>query len=58
MNYYNLEELKQKILLGLDLMQFLDILGVSYAEILEKFDEEITDNYETLVEALGEPPFY
>ena len=58
MQYYTIEELKAKVLAGLDLLQFLDVLDVSFAEIIEKFEEEIEENYEKLVDALGEAPYY
>lgn len=57
MNYYTIDEIKAKLLLGLDLVQFLDVLGVSFAEVLDKFEDEIEENYEALVDALGEPPY-
>ena len=58
MQYYTIEELKAKILAGLDVLQFLDALGVSFAELIDKFEEEIEENYEDLVDCLGETPYY
>ena len=58
MMYYTIEELKEKVLLGLDIIQFLDALGISFAEVIDKFEDEIVENYETVVEALGEKPFF
>jgi len=56
MNYYNLEELKARIIAGLDVYQFLDILGVSFPELVERFEDVLEDNYEELIVCLGEPP--
>lgn len=57
MQYYTIEELKAKIMVGLDVLQLLDILDISFPELLDKFEEELQDNYEALVASLGEAPY-
>lgn len=57
MNYYSLEELKAKLLHGLDVIDFLDAAGISFAEVLDRFEDTIEEKYEELVDALGEKPF-
>ena len=57
MMYYTLEELKAKIVAGMDAYQLLDILDISFFELVEKFSDEIEDAYEEIVSALGEEPF-
>lgn len=49
--YEDLEELKQLIIHTLDETEFLDILGISFAELVERFEEEIEENYPQLVAA-------
>ncbi len=57
MMYYTIEELKAKIVAALDPMQLLDILGISFAELVDKFEDELEDSYEDIILALGEEPF-
>lgn len=57
MMYYTLEELKAKIVASMDAYQLLDILDISFFELVEKFSDEIEDAYEELVEEMGEEPF-
>lgn len=57
MQYYTIEELKAKIVAGLDVYQLLDILGVSFVELVDKFDTELEEHYEALVKELGEEPY-
>ncbi len=40
-----LEELKQLIASNLDVTDFMDILGLDLADILDKFDDEINENF-------------
>ena len=56
-HYYNLDELKAKIVAGLDLYQFLDVLEISFSELVDKFEDELEENYEEFVDALGEEPY-
>lgn len=41
----DIEGLKVRIVSALDVMEFLDILGYELADILDKFDEELEENY-------------
>lgn len=47
----DLEELKLLIVHNLDVYDFLDILGVSYAELVDILEEQIEDQYEELIRA-------
>lgn len=47
-----LDELKDLIIHNLDVMEFLDILGVELADIIDKFEEEIEEHKEILLEAV------
>lgn len=47
----DLEELKLLIVHNLDIYDFLDILGVSYAELVDILEEQIEDQYEELARA-------
>lgn len=47
------EDLKELIASRLDPLEFLDLLGYSMWELVEKFDDEIKDNFEELVKACG-----
>lgn len=51
MIYDDLEELKLLIVHNLDIYDFLDILGVSYAELVDILEEQIEDQYEELARA-------
>jgi hypothetical protein len=44
----DLEELKLLIVHNLDVYEFLDILGVSFAELVDRYEEECEDQYEEL----------
>lgn len=47
-----LEELKQLIASTLDVTDFLDILGLDLVDILDKFDDEINENFLELQQAV------
>lgn len=49
----NLQELKDLIVHNLDMTEFFDILGIELAECIDKFDEEIEENFSRLVKAVA-----
>ena len=49
----NLQELKDLIVHNLDITEFFDILGIELAECIDKFDEEIEENFASLVKAVA-----
>lgn len=46
-------ELKELIVHNLDVLEFLDLLGLELADIIDKFDEEIEDNHSVLLNAVS-----
>lgn len=46
-----LEELKDLIIHNLDIAEFLDILGLTLSDIIDKFDDEIEESFDDLVKA-------
>lgn len=48
----NLQELKDLIVHNLDVSEFFDILGIELTECIDKFDEEIEENFTSLVKAV------
>jgi hypothetical protein len=44
----DVEGLKARIISALDVVEFLDILGYELADILDKFEEELEENYPQL----------
>ena len=46
-------ELKDLIIHNLDVMEFLDILGMELCDILDKFDEEIEEYKDQLLDAVS-----
>ena len=46
-----LDDLKDDIAVKLDVIEFLDILGLELVDILDKFDDEILENKEELKRA-------
>lgn len=48
MKHDDLEELKLLIAHNLDLLEVLDIIGLSYPEVLDLLDEQIEEQYEEL----------
>ena len=46
-------ELKELIVHNLDVLEFLDLLGVELADIIDKFDEEIEENHLALLSAVS-----
>jgi len=57
MQYYTIEELKAKIVAGLDLIQLLDVLDITFVEMVDRLEDIIEERYEDLVAALGEEPY-
>lgn len=49
----NLPELKDLIVHNLDMTEFFDLLGIELAEFIDKFDEEIEENFGRLVKAVA-----
>lgn len=49
----NLEELKDLIVHNLDITEFFDIIGIELAECIDKFDDEIQENFSSLVKAVA-----
>jgi hypothetical protein len=49
----NLQELKDLIVHNLDVSEFFDILGIELTECIDKFDEEIEENFTSLVKAVA-----
>ena len=47
------QELKDLIVHNLDITEFFDILGIELAEYIDKFDEEIEENFIRLVKAVA-----
>jgi hypothetical protein len=48
-----LEELKDLIIHNLDIAEFLDILGLTLSDIVDKFDDEIEESFDDLVKAVA-----
>ncbi len=48
----NVEELKDLIIYNLDVVNFLDIIGVSIEDLVNKFEDEIQENFDALVVAV------
>lgn len=48
-----LQELKDLIVHNLDVSDFFDILGIDLAECIDKFDEEIQENFGILAKAVA-----
>ncbi len=46
-----MDELKEEIVHKLDVMAFLDILGLELADIIDKFDDEIEECFDELRKA-------
>jgi hypothetical protein len=44
----DLNELKQRIIHSLDVIEFLDILGLELADLMDPLEELIEDNYARL----------
>lgn len=47
----DIEEIKTLIIHKLDVTEFLDLLGLELADILDKFEDEIEENYTSLIKA-------
>ena len=48
----NVEELKDLIIHNLDVVNFLDIIGVSIEDLVTKFEDEIIENFDALIIAV------
>lgn len=49
----DIEELKHRIVAGLDVIEFLDILGLDISDLVELLEEQIEESYPELHAALG-----
>jgi hypothetical protein len=49
----DIEELKALIVHNLDVLEFLDILGIDMAELVEHFEEEIEEHQNALRKAVS-----
>ena len=47
----DIEELKALIVHNLDVLELLDILDISFAELVDILEDQIEDHYEELVSA-------
>lgn len=45
-------ELKDLIIHNLDILEFMDLIGVELADIIDKFDDEIEEYQEALLKAV------
>lgn len=48
----SVETLKQLIVHNLDVTEFMDILGMELADIIDRFDDEIVENFELLLRSV------
>jgi hypothetical protein len=48
----NVDELKDLIIYNLDVVNFLDIIGVGIEDLVELCDEQIKENFDALVTAV------
>jgi len=48
----NVEELKHLIIHNLDVVDFLDIIGVELHDLVDRFEDEILENFDALVAAV------
>lgn len=48
----DIEELKQLIIHNLDVVDFLDIVGLDLSDLVEQFESEISINFDALVAAV------
>lgn len=46
-----MNELKQLIVSNLDVMTFLDLLGIDLSDLVEKLEEEIEESFDVLMKA-------
>jgi len=49
----DLHELKELIVHNLDITEFFDIIGIELAECIDKFDDEILENFGRLAKAVA-----
>lgn len=54
MNELTVNELKERIVSQVDTVDLLEYLEISIEELVEAFTDKIEDNYERLVDAIGE----
>jgi hypothetical protein len=47
-----MEELKTLIIHNLDIEEFLDILGMDLADLVDRFEDEIQENFTELMRAI------
>jgi hypothetical protein len=43
-----LDELKARIVSAMDITDLMDFLGLDFVDVIEKFDDEIQENFEDL----------
>jgi len=48
----NVEELKDLIIYNLDVVNFLDIIGIGIEDLVERFEDEIQENFDALIVAV------
>jgi len=48
----DMEELKQLIIHNLDIEELMDILGMDIADLVEKLEDEINENFDELMKAV------
>jgi hypothetical protein len=48
----SVETLKQLIIHNLDVTEFMDLLGMELADIIDRFDDEIEENFELLLRSV------
>lgn len=46
------DNLKDLIIHNLDVSDFLDIIGIDLSDLVEKFEEEVLDNFDALAKAV------
>ena len=46
-----MDELKTLIIHSLDVSEFLDLLGLDLSDLVEKYEEEIQENFDLLMKA-------
>lgn len=47
-----MNELKSLIVANLDIITFLDLLGLDLSDLVEKLEDEIADNFDVLMKAV------
>lgn len=50
----SMTDVKELIVAKMDPLEFLDALDISFQELVDKFTEEIQDNWEDVIDSLNE----